>query len=114
MKNLFSPSSRRIACGLLIVLGAVAAFWTPWATLACLAAALALLLPSGAGQEQALGQIDQLLGQICRGELVARIPHAMANPTLEAIRVNLNSVLDQTETTFREMLGGLEASSENR
>ncbi|MBK7415085.1 MAG: hypothetical protein IPJ38_08225 [Dechloromonas sp.] len=30
------------------------------------------------------------------------------------MRVNLNSALDQTETTFREILGGMEASSSSR
>jgi methyl-accepting chemotaxis protein len=33
---------------------------------------------------------------------------------LEAIRVNMNLVLDQTETAFREILGAMSASSENR
>ena len=42
------------------------------------------------------------------------MPLALSDPVQETIRVNLNSALDQTETTFREIIGGMTASSNNR
>lgn len=76
-----------------------------------------LLSPSGRvggrghhGCPPVSGQVTNTSGELgrstpcCRssgdGEMVGRLPNVMADPTLESIRVNLNSVLDQTETAF--------------
>jgi len=61
-----------------------------------------------------LDDLDRLLQRNGAGELVGRLPRAADDPRLDQIRVNLNSVLDQTETTFREILGGMAATSEGR
>ncbi|MCX8085555.1 MAG: methyl-accepting chemotaxis protein [Rhodocyclaceae bacterium] len=66
------------------------------------------------GQQAFLAELDRLLKRCGAGELVARLPNAVEDATLDAIRVNLNSVLDQTETAFREILGGMAASSDGR
>jgi methyl-accepting chemotaxis protein len=42
------------------------------------------------------------------------ISRTVDDPTLDAIRINLNSLLDQTETAFREILGGMQAASAER
>ena len=79
--------------------------------LAALIAAACLLLWPVAATSGELGRIDTLLQKFGDGEMVGRLPNVMADPTLESIRVNLNSVLDQTETAFREILGALQAST---
>ncbi|HEX8963028.1 MAG TPA: methyl-accepting chemotaxis protein [Rhodocyclaceae bacterium] len=108
MKNSSSRSERRYAALVLVALGAGLAFWTPWAALpALLLAMAALLLP--AGGRTSLHDLDELLAKSRDGELVGRLAHAVEDPTLESIRRNLNSVLDQTETAFREILGGMQA-----
>ncbi|MEW6163820.1 MAG: methyl-accepting chemotaxis protein [Pseudomonadota bacterium] len=61
-----------------------------------------------------LDELDRLLKRYGAGELVTRLPREVDSPTLDSIRINLNSVLDQTETAFREILGGMAASSEGR
>ncbi len=114
MKNLSLRFDRRLLAAGLIALGMGAGFWSPWAALVTLAGAIAITLrPSGA-HAGALHEIDALLRQIVAGRLVTRLPRAYADPLLESIRVNLNSALDQTETAFREILGGMRASSEGR
>ena len=114
MKNSSSLFDRRLLALGLISLGMGAAFWSPWAALAPLAAAVIVVFGSGRTKVGPLQEIDTLLQQIGAGKLVARLPRAFADPTLESIRVNLNSALDQTETAFREILGGMRASSEGR
>ena len=115
MKSWFSPFNRRLILVVLIVLGAGLAFWTPWAALLPLAlAAVVGSLGGGVSSLAARRELEQLLRQVWQGNLVGRLPHAYDEPVLESIRVNLNSVLDQTETTFREILGGMRASTENR
>jgi methyl-accepting chemotaxis protein len=99
----------------LIIAGFGATFWNPWAAAPFLLLAIALL--GFAGQANAASptaELNRVLHKISEGELVSRLPLAFADPTLESMRVNLNSALDQTETTFREILGGMEASSNNR
>ena len=113
MKNSFFLS-RRFFLGLLLGLALAAAFVAPWAPALCLLPALILLYWPDRDAQAPLMQLDQLLHQVGRGELVERMPHAVNSKTLEAIRINLNSVLDQTETAFREILGAMNASSENR
>lgn len=99
----------------LIAIGFAAAFWNPWASGPFLLLAIALIaLGNNAGNSASTSEIDGVLKKIGDGNLVSRLPHAFANPTHESIRINLNSALDQTETTFREILGGMEASSSNR
>ncbi len=111
MKNSSSRSKRHTLAAGLIVLGGGLAFWTPWAALpALLLAVVALLLPQGGGSS--LQGLNELLAHSRDGELVGRLAHTVTDPTLEAIRVSLNSVLDQTETAFREILGGMQAVSD--
>ena len=113
MKNSSFPF-RRLLVVLLIGLAAGAAFVAPWAPAALLIPALIVMLwPDNATQTPLL-ELDHLLNQVGQGLLVGRLPHELDTPRLETIRVNLNSALDQTETTFREILGALSASSENR
>jgi methyl-accepting chemotaxis protein len=113
MKN-SSFHSRRLLLALLIGLGAVAPFIAPWAPAVLLIPAVIVLLWPESASQAPLLELDRLLDQVGQGQLVGRLPHEIDTPRLEAIRVNLNSVLDQTETTFREILGALSASSENR
>jgi len=111
MKNSSSRFERRYAALGLIALGVGLAFWTPWAALpALLLAMLALLFPEGG--QSSLHDLDELLARSGEGVLVKRLAHTVQDPTLESIRCNLNSVLDQTETAFREILGGMQAVSD--
>jgi methyl-accepting chemotaxis protein len=115
MKNLFSRFERRHAGMLLVVLAMPLAYWQPWAPVPPLLLALLLFaLRGGDGRQAMLGELDRLLGQCRDGVLVARLPHAIPDSQLDAIRLDINSVLDQTETAFREILGGMKASAENR
>src|SRR5574343_481853 len=111
MKNWSSLSRTRLLLAPLLLAAAGLAFVAPWATAACLGLALVVLFWPAPGTSAELSRLEELLQQVGRGQLVARLPHAMANPTLEAIRVNMNSALDQTETAFREILGAMKASS---
>lgn len=114
MKNSSFPF-KRAATALLLVAGAGGAFYSPWLSAGLLAVVLLLVIwPGQAEGGAALNDLDELLRKVGEGGLVARLPHKVDSPTLESIRVNLNSVLDQTETTFREILGAMSASSENR
>lgn len=110
MKNLFSPFNRKLLIAAPIVLGAASVFIFPWAAPGFLLLALIVLFWPQAGTNE-LEQLDQLLKQTVQGQLVARLPNALVDQRLEGLRTNLNSVLDQTETAFREILGGMEASS---
>ena len=113
MKNSSLPFSRKLLLAALLAGAAGMAFVSPWGVLAVLAVALVLLLWPASTSAGDLPKIDGLLQQVGTGELVGRLPHVMNDPMLESIRVNLNSVLDQTETAFREILGALQASSES-
>lgn len=113
MKNSSFPF-RRVLAALLLVLGAGSAFVSPWWAALFLVPLLVVIVWPESAQETPLLELDRLLHRVVHGELVARMPHALSVPRLEAIRVNLNSVLDQTETTFREILGAMGASSEGR
>jgi methyl-accepting chemotaxis protein len=114
MKN----SSSRFKAGWLLapllLAAAGLAFVAPWGTVACLIVALLILFRPATAANAELAKLDELLRQAGQGELVARLPQAMADTTLESIRVNMNSALDQTETTFREILGAMQASSGGR
>jgi hypothetical protein len=100
---------------LLIAAGFGSVFWNPWAAAPFLLLAIALLVfQNQSGTATQTAELNRVLHKISEGELVFRLPLAFADPTLEAMRVNLNSALDQTETTFREILGGMEASSSSR
>jgi methyl-accepting chemotaxis protein len=114
MKNSSSRSKTPLFLAALLLLASGLGFVSPWASAACLAIALVVLFwPNGSSAGE-LSKLDALLSQVGKGELVTRLPHAMGDPTLEAIRVNLNSALDQTETAFREILGAMKASSAGR
>jgi len=114
MKNSSSRSKAQLFLAILLLLALGLGFLSPWASAACLAVALLVLLWPNASSVKELSTLDALLRQVGKGELVARLPHAMGDPTLESIRVNLNSALDQTETAFREILGAMQASSTGR
>ncbi|PKO39904.1 MAG: chemotaxis protein [Betaproteobacteria bacterium HGW-Betaproteobacteria-6] len=105
---------KRLLLALLIAGAAGGAFVAPWVPATLLIPALILLFWPDRGSEGPLLELDNLLDQIGQGRVVGRLPHQFDTPRLEAIRINLNSVLDQTETAFREILGGLSASAENR
>jgi methyl-accepting chemotaxis protein len=93
-------------------MGLAAAFFAPWAPSVFLLPALLLVFWAEGASRAPLAELDSLLHQVGQGRLAARLPRALNSATLEAIRVNMNSVLDQTETTFREILGAMAASSE--
>ena len=112
MKNSSSPFERRHLGLLLVVLAMPLGFWEPWAPIVPLVLALPLLIGGGNGRSALLADLDRVLTQGRDGVLVARLPHEIADPVLDSIRINLNSVLDQTETAFREILGGMQASSD--
>lgn len=54
-----------------------------------------------------------LLEDICAGRLEKRLPHALSDQVLDKMRISLNSALDQIESSFREILGAIEASAHN-
>ena len=122
MKNWSFRFERRHFAGFLILLALPLIWWQPWdwvwPPLAPLSAALLLLFwpSSGCGTcgDGFLNELDHLLQRCRDGELVSRLPKQVDDPLLDEIRVNMNSVLDQTETAFREILGGMKATSDNR
>lgn len=115
MSNSSSHFNRNFLTIPLIAAGFAAAFWNPWAAAPFLLLTIALLAFSGQSVAASpTAELNSVLRKISEGELVSRLPLAFSDPTLESMRVNLNSALDQTETTFREILGGMEASSNNR
>ncbi|MFZ2266433.1 MAG: methyl-accepting chemotaxis protein [Azonexus sp.] len=111
MKNSSFPFRRALAA-LLLLAGLGMAFLSPWWAALFLVPLLLLIVWPETGAAAPLIELDQLLDRVVHGDLVARLPHTLREPRLEAIRVNLNSVLDQTETAFREILGAMGASSE--
>jgi methyl-accepting chemotaxis protein len=113
MKNSSFPF-RRVLLALLIGLGLAAGYFAAWAPVFFLVPALVLVLWFEGSTQTPLTELDGLLQQVGQGKLIGRMPHSLNAPMLESIRVNLNSVLDQTETAFREILGAMSASSENR
>ena len=114
MPNLSSPSNRRLPIAVVVIAGAAGSFWTPWAAVAsCLVISLLLFLPVNHQQNTPTNELNRLLGHIGGGKLDQRLARAFNDPTLESMRINLNSALDQTETAFREILGATEASSRN-
>lgn len=112
MKNSFLRFDRRWVSVMFLTGAAVAAFWSPWVALGCaVSLAFWLFLPT-VGQRQN-HELDALLRHVVEGRLEYRLPRAFPDPTQDAIRINLNSALDQTETAFREILGATEASACN-
>ena len=114
MNNSSLPFSRKLLLALMLAVAAGLAFVAPWGAVLAVAGALLLLFWPVSQSTSELARVDALLQQTGGGQLVGRLPQAMRDPTLESIRVNLNSVLDQTETAFREILGGLQASTEGK
>lgn len=114
MPNLSSPSDRRLPITLILLAGAAGSFWAPWAALASsLLVVLLIFLPVNHQKNTPTNELNRLLAEIGAGKLNQRLPRAFNEPTLESMRINLNSALDQTETAFREILGATEASSRN-
>ena len=109
MTNLSSRSKLFLAALLLLAGGL--AFVLPWGAALCLLLALAVIFWPSNASTAALTGFDVLLREVGQGKLVGRLPHALRDPTLESIRMNLNSVLDQTETCFREILGAMQANA---
>jgi methyl-accepting chemotaxis protein len=103
-----------VLIAVLLCAAAGAAYYAPWAPIVFLIPALVLVVIHGDSSNAALVQLDALLQHVGRGELLQRMPHAVESARLESIRLNMNSVLDQTETTFREILGAMGAISEQR
>ncbi|MEY4592151.1 MAG: hypothetical protein RIR18_1046 [Pseudomonadota bacterium] len=115
MNHSSSHFDRRILVLVLIAFGFGASFWQTWAALPFLLLGMIVVFSQNpASDHSSLDGIDLLLKATGRGELVGRLPQTIQSPVLEEIRANLNSVLDQTETTFREIVGGLEANAEGR
>ena len=114
MKNSSSRFDRRVVVLLLIIAGGGAAFWLAWVGAVTLGAAAAVLMWPDRTRRSELAELDTLLQAVGAGRLTNRLPHAFADPTLEVMRVNLNSALDQTETAFREILGGMDAGTSHR
>jgi methyl-accepting chemotaxis protein len=114
MKNSSFRFKREWALAALIVAAAGLVFVSPWAVLAALLPALILSLWPNRSTLAELDRFEALLKQVGDGQLGGRLPHQLDNPTLESIRVNLNSALDQTETSFRELLGSMQAMSDGR
>jgi len=115
MKSWFSHfEQRRWPAVVLLLIAAGLGFVGPLAALAPLVLALILLLLPAGSNGHGLDEIKTATRKITDGRLEARLPRSYADPALEEIRVNLNSALDQTETAFREMLGGMEASTDER
>ena len=114
MKSWSSRFDRRWGILILLLAGAVGAFWNPWATSAGAALAAVLLLLPQAGSSNQTREVHALLKEVVEGKLEHRLPRAFSDPTLDGIRINLNSALDQTETAFREILGATEASARNQ
>ena len=114
MKNSSFRFNAKPLLAVLLLGAAASVYFLPWLSIVLLLVSLILVFwPNGMSTAE-LGRLDSLLHEVGRGELVARLPNALADPTLESIRVNLNSVLDQTETAFREILGAMHASSSGR
>ncbi len=113
MKNSSSPFKRLILAAL-IVLGLAAGFFAAWAPALFLVPALLMAFWPDQGSGEGLSELDELLQEVGSGKLNGRLPRAMAAARLEGIRTNLNSVLDQTETAFREILGAMAASATGR
>ncbi len=115
MKNSSSHFDRRVIVLALMAIGAGTAFWQAWAGALVLGvAAITLMWPGGASGNGGVNELDALLTAVGSGHLTNRLPNEFSDPTLESIRVNLNSALDQTETAFREILGGMDASANAR
>lgn len=114
MKNLFSRYNVKILLATLLLAAAASVFVIPWLAIALLLISLVVVFAMNNACTADLAKLDALLREVGRGDLVARSPNVLDDPTLESIRVNLNSVLDQTETAFREILGAMQASSNAR
>ncbi len=114
MSNWFSRfEARRWPLAGLIALAAGLMWWSPPVALAPLLVGLLILLwPTR--DHDAVGELGTLLDKVAVGKLSDRVPRAQRDPGIERLRTRLNASLDQTETAFREMLGGMEATIEGR
>ncbi|MCB1960386.1 MAG: chemotaxis protein [Rhodocyclaceae bacterium] len=114
MSSSFFRFDRRLAAIVLILAGAGVAFWQAWAGAIVLALAIVLLAIPEGNKSGTIEELMDLLDKVGEGQLVHRLPRSFSNPQHESMRVNLNSALDQTETSFREILGGMEAGANMR
>jgi methyl-accepting chemotaxis protein len=115
MSSWFSRfEARRWPAFALVVAGAGLAFLDPLYALPPLVLAALLLALPGAARQSRLQELNDLMHKVQSGQLVHRMPERIDDPLLDAIRVSINSSLDQTESAFREMLGAMEASTHNR
>ena len=114
MSNWFSRfETRRWPLASLIAVAAGLMWWSPMAALAPLLLGFVLVSwPTRDGN--AVGELGTLLDGVATGKLSDRAPRAQHEPGIERLRTRLNASLDQTETAFREMLGGMEATIEGR
>lgn len=114
MKNLLSPFRLKLLLVGMLVAGLAAGFYSPWAPFFLILPAILILVLGKTSGDAQLSALDAELQAIGQGNLVGRLPNQFNDVTLESIRINLNSALDQTESAFREILGAMSASSENR
>jgi methyl-accepting chemotaxis protein len=114
MKNSSLRFDRRWAVLGLLALGAGLSYWQVWAGTGLILAAAVLLMWPGQTDTPELRQLDTLIEEISQGKLNHRLPREFSDPLLESMRRNLNSALDQTETAFREILGGMDAGANHK
>ena len=114
MKSLSFHFEQRYLIALLIIAGAGCSFWEPVAGLVVLTIALLLTLLQKSAHSSELADLSQLMSHVGEGNLGNRLTRKLSNPVIESIRIDTNSALDQTETAFREILGGMEACSNGR
>jgi hypothetical protein len=100
-----------IAVGVLIVLNPLYALLPLGITL------ILLFLPVQLSENKCsaeLVELNNVLKNVKAGFLGSRMPRSNPNPVQEEIRIAINAALDQTETTFIEMLGAMEAGNTGR
>lgn len=104
----------RFGFPIVLAMASAVAFVSPWMGVGiCTVAGLwgVLLERRTAGLRQ---ELDVLRNRIGQGDLAYRTSEAYEHATLEAIRGNLNWVLDQTESAFQEIGDAIEESSPNQ
>jgi len=114
----WSSRVNRFGFPTLLAIASAVTFLSPWVGVGvCTVAGLwgVLLERRAAGLRQELDVLrDVLRNRIGQGDLAYRTSEAYEHTALEAIRVDLNWVLDQTESAFREIGDAIEASSQNQ
>lgn len=107
-------SNPTLVPAILCVLGGLSALWMPLMALgiSVLVAVWLLVLLRYTSHNEEMGTVNDLCQRVNKGYLSQRLPETLKDGELDSIRINLNSALDQTETTFREILGAVTASNQ--